>query len=105
MGKLDGKIAIVTGAGRGIGTHVARKLAAQGAQIVAVYAGSRDGAEDLVSEIRPYSAKSYHFCLDLRDVSSVPSLFERIDQDSGKVDILINCAGISCLGGLSDEVD
>jgi 3-oxoacyl-[acyl-carrier protein] reductase len=105
MGKLDGKVAIVTGAGRGIGSHVARKLAAEGAQIVAIYSDSRGGVDALLTEIGSKQNNSYHFQLDLRDTSNIKSLFKRIDEEKGRVDILINCAAISCMGGLSDIVD
>jgi 3-oxoacyl-[acyl-carrier protein] reductase len=105
MGKLDGKVAIVTGAGRGIGSHVARKLAAEGAQVVAVYSGSRHGVETLITDIASNAKNSYHFQLDLRDTSKIGSLFERIDDDNGRLDILVNCAGVSCAGGLLGKVD
>ena len=67
MSKLTGRVAIVTGASKGIGAQIARELAAAGAAVVVNYAGSRDGAESVVSEIKAAGGKAVAVQADCRE--------------------------------------
>lgn len=103
-GSLAGKVALVTGAGRGIGTVIARRLARDGAAIAANYAASAEGANSLVREIEEGGGQALAVQADITDPASVKVMFEAIDRHFGRLDIVINCAGVSGGGALS-QVD
>lgn len=88
---LKGKIAVVTGGGTGIGKAVAMALAEHGAS-VAVAARQLDRLEQTADELRRHGVKSLAVSADIADEKSVRSLFERVDQEFGRVDILVNNA-------------
>ena len=88
---LKGKVAIVTGGGRGIGQVVARGLAKAGAEIVIV---SRSGADETIALIEADGGKAYHVAADITDQASVDTCVEEILKRSGSIDILFNNAGI-----------
>jgi 3-oxoacyl-[acyl-carrier protein] reductase len=102
MKKLDGKIAVVTGASKGIGASIAKHLAAEGAAVVVNYASSKEGADRVVDEITRIGGKA--ICLQQRfaiavqaNVSKkaeVEQLFVKTQQVFGRLDILVNNAGI-----------
>ncbi|MGB7287523.1 MAG: SDR family NAD(P)-dependent oxidoreductase [Salaquimonas sp.] len=98
MGKLDGKIALVTGASRGIGYHTALALAAQGAHVIAL-ARTVGGLEELDDAIQQAGGTATLVPLDLQDFDALDRLGASIDERWGKLDIFIANAGI--LGGLS----
>lgn len=102
MKKLQGKVALVTGAGRGIGREVALCLASEGANIIAHYASSREGAEDVVRLCRDKGMEAIAYQADIANRSEVKQLFEQIDNNPGRLDIVVNCSGVSAGGSLPD---
>ncbi len=102
---LEGKVALVTGSGRGIGRAVALRLARDGATIIAHYAHSKAGAEETVAEIEGMGGKAVAYQADIAKRSEVVKMFELIDADPGRIDIVVNCSGVSVAGGLADVSD
>lgn len=102
MGKLTGKTAIITGAGRGIGRGIARGLAREGARLV-LTARSEDELDSAAAEIRPLGAEVIVFPTDVTDEKNVEALFARTDQEFGRLDLLVNNAG-AFDGGPLDEL-
>jgi pteridine reductase len=89
---LKGRIALVTGAGRRIGRAVALRLAREGADVVIHYHRSKSDADAAVAEIEALGRKSIALQGDLRDVSQIQRLFQRVSERFGRLDILINSA-------------
>lgn len=102
---LAGKVALVTGAGRGIGREVALRLARDGATIIAHYAHSKAGAEETVALIAAMGGKAVSYQADIARRADVLRLFQQIDADPGALDIVVNCAGVSTSGALADVTD
>jgi NAD(P)-dependent dehydrogenase (short-subunit alcohol dehydrogenase family) len=102
MGKLTGKTAIVTGAGRGIGRGIARGLAREGAAL-ALTARSENELNSAADEIRALGAKVIVFPTDVTEEANVEALFARADQEFGRLDLLVNNAG-AFDGGPLDEL-
>jgi 3-oxoacyl-[acyl-carrier protein] reductase len=94
MSKLTGRVAIVTGASKGIGAQIARELAAAGAAVVVNYAGSRDGAESIVGEIRAAGGKALAVQADVARIEDVQRLVGQTVKAFGAPDILVNNAGV-----------
>jgi 3-oxoacyl-[acyl-carrier protein] reductase len=94
MGKLEGKVAIVTGASKGIGASIAQHLAADGAAVVVNYASSKDGAERVVSEITGKGGRAIAVQADVARQADVDRLFAETKRAFGRLDILVNNAGI-----------
>jgi 3-oxoacyl-[acyl-carrier protein] reductase len=94
MGKLNGKVAVVTGASKGIGAGIAKAVAAAGASVVVNYASSRQGAEQVVKEITGQGGKAVAIQGDVSKVNDVRRLFEESKHAFGKLDILVNNAGV-----------
>lgn len=107
MGKLTGKVAVVTGASKGIGAAIAKHLAAEGASVVANYSSDRAGAEALVADIAKSGGKAIAVKASVAVESEVVTLFEETKKAYGKVDILVNNAGVYAFapveGVTSDE--
>jgi NAD(P)-dependent dehydrogenase (short-subunit alcohol dehydrogenase family) len=95
---LNGRVALVTGASRGIGAAVARRFAAEGAQVILV-ARTQGGLEELDDEIRQAGGKATLVPLDLRDFDRIDGMGAALNERFGKLDILASCAGT--LGTLS----
>ena len=93
-GKLTGKVAVVTGASKGIGASIALHLAAEGAAVVVNYATSRQGADRVVSEITGNGGKAIAVQANVARQEDVKRLFEETVKAFGRVDVLINNAGI-----------
>ncbi len=95
LASLDGQTALVTGASRGIGRAVALALAGEGAEVVVNYASSSDAAEAVVAEIQAIGGSAYALQADVADEASVEDLFKTVLKRSGRIDVLVNNAGIT----------
>ena len=102
---LEGKVALVTGAGRGIGREIALRLAADGATVVVNYANSQAGADAVVAEIEAAGGKARAIRADITDRAQVKAMFAEIDRDPGRLDIVVNNSGVSCGGALANVTD
>lgn len=94
MGELRGKVAVVTGASKGIGAAIAAGLAAEGASVVVNYASSREGADKTVAEITAAGGKALAVQGDVSKAADIRKIFEATIQAFGKLDILVNNAGV-----------
>jgi len=94
MSKLSDKVAVVTGASKGIGAEIARELAAAGAAVVVNYATSRDGADKVVAEITGSGGKAIAIQGDVAKAGDVERLFAETKRAFGAVDVLVNNAGV-----------
>jgi 3-oxoacyl-[acyl-carrier protein] reductase len=94
MGKLSGKVAIVTGASKGIGAGIAKGFAAAGASVIVNYASSREGADRVVAEISEKGGSATAIQGDVSKPVDVQRLFEQTIKTYGKVDVLMNNAGV-----------
>jgi 3-oxoacyl-[acyl-carrier protein] reductase len=94
MGKLANKVAVVTGASKGIGAAIAKHLAAEGASVVVNYASSKEGADKVVDEIVKAGGKAIAVGASVANEVEIAKLFEETKKVYGKVDILINNAGV-----------
>jgi 3-oxoacyl-[acyl-carrier protein] reductase len=92
--KLAGKVAVVTGASKGIGAEIARQLAVAGAAVVVNYASSKLGADRVVQEITRAGGKAVAVQADLAKETDVARLFAESKRAFGRLDILVNNAGI-----------
>ncbi|WP_416144958.1 3-oxoacyl-[acyl-carrier-protein] reductase [Planococcus koreensis] len=95
MTNLTGKTAIITGASRGIGAEIARKMAEAGAKIVVNYSGSQAKAEAVVEEIKNNGGEAIALKADVADADAVKAMVDQTMQAFGSVDILVNNAGIT----------
>ena len=93
-GKLRGKVAVVTGASKGIGAEIARRLAADGAAIVVNYATSKDAADRVVADITRRDGKAVAVQADVSQEPDIRRLFAEAKRAFGRVDILVNNAGV-----------
>jgi 3-oxoacyl-[acyl-carrier protein] reductase len=94
MDKVKNKVAVVTGASKGIGAGIATSLAAEGAAVVVNYASSKEGAERVVKEITASGGKAVAIQGDVSKASDVERLFAETKKAFGKVDVLVNNAGV-----------
>jgi 3-oxoacyl-[acyl-carrier protein] reductase len=94
MSDLKGKVAIVTGASKGIGAGVAKGLGAAGASVVVNYASSREGADRVVAEITKGGGKAIAVQGDVSKAADVKRLFAETKKAYGKLDVLVNNAGV-----------
>jgi len=94
MSQLTNQIAVVTGAGRGIGRAIALKFAAEGADIVCV-SRTAENSEKVAGEIRALGRQAWAHALDVADADAVNAAAEKILAEAGKVDILVNNAGVT----------
>ena len=92
--QLAGKVAIVTGASKGIGAEVAQHLAAAGASVVVNYSSSREGADKVVAAITKAGGKAFAVGANLSKAAEITRLFDEAKAKFGRLDILINNAGI-----------
>ena len=92
---LEGKVAIVTGASRGIGRAIAVELAGRGAGITVNYCGSREKAEETAELIREKGRRALLVRADVSDSSQVEEMFRQTAEEFGRIDILVNNAGIT----------
>src|ERR1700704_4918983 len=94
MNRLSGKTAVVTGASKGIGAGIAKGLAAEGAAVVVNYASSKEGADQVVAEIKGKGGKAVAVQGDVSKSADVKRLFVETKKAFGKVDVLVNNAGV-----------
>src|SRR5262249_12179493 len=94
MSKLKGKVAVVTGASKGIGAGIAKQLAAEGAAVVVNYSSSKEGAEGVVAEIEGKGGKAIAVQGDVSKSADVKRLFAETKKAFGQLDVLVNNAGI-----------
>ena len=105
MGNLTGKVILVTGASRGIGAAVAIKLAEAGASVIANYAESKAGAEQVVNTIKANGGSAIAVKADVSDPKQVTALFDAAITEYGKLDVLINNAGVMFTKMIKDTTD
>jgi 3-oxoacyl-[acyl-carrier protein] reductase len=94
MGSLTGKVAVVTGASKGIGAGIAKALGAAGAAVVVNYASSRDGADRVVDEIVSGDGRAIAVQGDVSQAADIQRLFAETQREFGSVDVLVNNAGV-----------
>ncbi len=92
---LGGKVAVVTGASRGIGRSVAVTLAELDAHVVVNYAGSADAAEETAALVRGFGVQALVIQADVSDQEQVNNMMQKVLQEFGRIDILVNNAGIT----------
>ncbi len=94
MSKLTGKVAVVTGASKGIGAAIAKSLAAEGAAVVVNYASSKAGAEAVVSSITAAGGKALAIGADVSKAAEAQKLIDESVKHFGRLDILVNNSGV-----------
>src|SRR5439155_6721660 len=94
MSQLANQIAVVTGAGRGIGRAIALKFAAEGADIACI-SRTAENSEKVANEIRALGRKAWGHAVDVADAAAVADAAEKILAEAGRVDILVNNAGVT----------
>src|SRR5438874_844665 len=94
VGKLTGKVAVVTGASKGIGASIAEHLAAEGASVVVNYASSKSGADAVVDRISKAGGKAVAIGGSVAEPAEITKLIDETKKAYGKIDILVNNAGV-----------
>jgi 3-oxoacyl-[acyl-carrier protein] reductase len=94
MSKLTGKVAVVTGASKGIGASIAEHLAAAGAKVVVNYSSSKEGADKVVANIKARGGEAIAVQGNVAKEADIEKLFAETKKAYGKLDILVNNAGI-----------
>lgn len=105
-GRLDGKVALVTGGGRGIGAAIAKQFGAEGATVVLSYGGSKDAAEAVAEDIRSMGQKAEAVHCDAATSGATDKLVRETAERHGQLDILVNNAGVypmTTIAKCSDE--
>jgi 3-oxoacyl-[acyl-carrier protein] reductase len=102
---LKGKVALVTGASRGIGRAIAERLARAGAAVVVNYANSAGEAQKVVAEIKSKGGNAFAIKVDVSRVTEVVRLFDESIAHFGKLDILVNNAGIAFIKSVADTTE
>lgn len=105
MKKLEGKVAVVTGASKGIGAGIAKHLAAEGAAVVVNYASSKEGAEKVVGEITKHGGKAVAVQGDVAKKTDIQRLFAETKKAFGRVDVLVNNAGVYRFAPLAEVTE
>ncbi|MCB5184962.1 glucose 1-dehydrogenase [Methylobacillus gramineus] len=92
--KLEGKVAVVTGASKGIGAAIAKALAAEGASVIVNYASSKEGADKVVADIAKQGGQAVAVQADVSKQADITQLFSETKSIYGQLDILVNNAGV-----------
>src|SRR5688500_9226051 len=100
---LNGKVVLVTGAGRGLGAAIARVCARHGAAVAINYAASREKAEAVAEEIRAAGGNARTYGADVRDAQAVAGMVTAVHRDFGRIDGLVNNALSGRQNGSIDE--
>lgn len=95
MGKLEGKVAIITGSDSGIGKAIAEAFGDQGATVIITYNSDKEGANGTAAQMRANGIKNEVFQLDVTDEQSVSDVFDKVHKTYGSIDILVNNAGVN----------
>src|SRR3989454_9326428 len=103
--KLNGKVAVVTGASKGIGAGIAKQLAAEGAAVIVNYASAKSDADKIVDEISKAGGKAVAVQANVAKKSEVERLFADAEKALGKIDILVNNAGVYEFVPLEDTTE
>lgn len=101
----DGKVAIITGSSRGIGAVTALHLACDGFKIVVNYSGNAAAAQDIVSKIVADGGEAIAVQADVADPAAVVAMFDAAERAFGRVDVVVNCAGVLKLAKVSEFDD
>ncbi len=104
-GKLQGKVAIITGASRGIGKAIAERLSCDGASVVINYAQGAEQAEETVAGIEATGGKAIAVKADVSKIADIEKLFDEAISKFGKVDILVNNAGIAVYKAVAEVTE
>jgi 3-oxoacyl-[acyl-carrier protein] reductase len=102
MSRLSGKVAVVTGASKGIGSGIASALAASDARVVVNYSSDREGAERVARTIVESGGEAIAVGADISKAADVGRLFKQVDAAFGRLDVLVNNAGIFRFGPFAD---
>ena len=102
MSKLTGKVAVVTGASKGIGAGIAKALAAQGASVVVNYASSKAGADDVVAAITAAGGKAVAVGGDVSKAADAKGIIDSAVETYGRLDILVNNSGVYEMAPIED---
>src|SRR5712672_4300185 len=105
MSDLSGKVAIVTGASKGIGAGIAKALGAAGASVVVNYAGDKAGADKAVADIKAKGGKAIAVQGDVSKSADVKHLFDETRKAFGKLDVLVNNAGVFKFAPLEETTE
>ena len=105
MGKLTNKVAVVTGASKGIGAGIAKALAADGASVVVNYASSKEGADKVVAEIKAKGGKAVAVQGDFSRKEDIGKVFGEVKKTFGRLDTLVNNAGVYTFTPLEQVTD
>jgi 3-oxoacyl-[acyl-carrier protein] reductase len=105
MNTLANKVILVTGASRGIGAEIAKHLAAAGASVIVNYANGKDSAEQLVRGIKENGGEAISVQADVSKSQEVKKLFNTAIEKYGRIDVLVNNAGIMTLKMIKDTTD
>jgi 3-oxoacyl-[acyl-carrier protein] reductase len=101
--ELAGKVALVTGAGRGIGAAIARTLAEAGADVAISYSASAEKAQQVVAELEAYGVRAAAYRADQSSTEEAVGLVESVARDFSRIDILVNNAGVLIWGAVGAE--
>jgi 3-oxoacyl-[acyl-carrier protein] reductase len=102
MSNLTNKVAIVTGASKGIGSGIAKALAAAGARVVVNYSSDRKGAERVAQTIKDSGSEAIAIGADVSKTADVARLFQEVDAAFGRLDVLVNNAGVFRFGAFAE---
>src|SRR5580704_17727594 len=105
MGKLASKVALLTGASKGIGAAIARALAADGASVVVNYASSKEGADKVDAEIKAKGGKAVAVQGDFSKHEDIGKVFAEVKKTFGRLDTLVNNAGVYEFAALGDVTE
>ncbi|TFY86661.1 SDR family oxidoreductase [Pseudomonas kairouanensis] len=99
---LNGKVALVTGASRGIGAAIAKRLAAEGADVAFSYSQSAERAQAVLRSIKAHGVRGLAVAADQADSAAVAALVSTVHEHFGRLDILVNSAGVFTMGVVGD---
>src|SRR5580704_10717744 len=105
MAKLKNKVALVSGASKGIGAGIAKALEADGASVVVNYASSKEGAEKVVAEIKAKGGKAVAVQGDFSKQEDIGKVFAEVKKTFGRLDTLVNNAGVYEFAALGDVTE